>query len=278
MLATQDYKSKVVLVTGGTKGLGLATALTFAQRGARCVLTYRWGSADEDELKARFAALGAPEPLLVQADAGESEDTDTLLDAIAAEHSGVDVFVSNVAGSVVVRDFSDLTERALAKSIHYSAWPLVEYLQKIHAKFGRHPRYVVAMSSSGPDAYSPGYDFVAASKSVLETLAKYLSTRLRHEDVRINVVRAGAIDTTSARDMFGPELFDFLGRLSPPDYEWLTQEEVANAVFALCSGRMDAVRGQIITVDHGDRFADTLMRLYTQRDALGLSGIGQSPA
>lgn len=46
------------LVTGGTRGIGLATALALGRRGVRCVLTWRWGTADEAELCARFAAAG----------------------------------------------------------------------------------------------------------------------------------------------------------------------------------------------------------------------------
>ena len=67
-----DYGGKIVLVTGGTMGLGLATALAFGRRGARCVLTYRWGSTDEGEVRSRFEAAGAPPPMILQADAAQS--------------------------------------------------------------------------------------------------------------------------------------------------------------------------------------------------------------
>jgi NAD(P)-dependent dehydrogenase (short-subunit alcohol dehydrogenase family) len=270
MAEEPSFSGKVVLVTGGTRGLGRAIALEFGRRGAKTVLTYRWGTADEDELKGAFRDAGAPEPLLVQADAAEDEDTDAVLRAIGAQHSGVDVFVSNVAGSVVVRDFESMTERALTKSIHYSSWPTFGYLQRMRAAFGRYPRYVIAMSSSGPDSYSPGYEFVAASKAVLETLCRYATYRLRDEDVHINVIRAGAIPTQSAAEMFGDELFPFLERLAPPGHRWLTLEEVANVAVALASGKLDGVRGQVITVDRGEAFSDDLMRLYAERESLGL--------
>jgi NAD(P)-dependent dehydrogenase (short-subunit alcohol dehydrogenase family) len=266
----RDFSNKAVLVTGGTKGIGLSIALEFARRGASCILTYRWGSADEDEVRARFTDAGGPAPLIVQADAAESEDTDALLAEVKKSHDAIDVFISNVAGSVVVQGFEDMTERALAKSLHYSAWPTFEYLQKMKAVFGRYPRYAVAMSSPGPDSYNPGYEFVAASKAVLETLVRYTSYRLREDDIRINVVRAAALDTQSTRDMFGDELFEFLERLAPPKFEWLKEADVAGVVLALCSGLMDGVRGQVLTVDRGMLFSDNLMRLYAQRESLNL--------
>jgi len=266
----RDFRDKAVLVTGGTKGIGLAIALGFARQGASCILTYRWGSADEDEVRQKFVDASAPPPLLVQADVAEAEDTATLLKVIHDRHGAIEVFVSNVAGSVVVPSFEEMSERALAKSIHYSAWPTFDYLQQIKAKFGCYPRYAIATSSPGPDSYNPGYEFVAASKAVLETLVKYTNYRLRKEDIRINVVRAAAVPTQSTRDMFGDELFQFLERLAPPGFEWLKEEDVADVVLALCSGLMDGVKGQVITVDKGQLFSDNLMRLYAQREELGL--------
>lgn len=265
-----SFKDKVVLVTGATRGIGLSIALAFGRRGASTVLTYRWGSADDEEVRAAFAAVGGPAPLIVQADAAEDEDTDQLLEQIKNELGRIDVFVSNVAGSVVVRDFASMTERALTKSIHYSSWPMFAHLQKMKAVFGRYPRYALALSSSGPDSYSPGYEFVAASKAVLETLCRYANYQLRNDDIRINVIRAGAIKTNSAVEMFGNELFDFLERLAPRGYQWLGMDDVANVAVALCSGLLDAVSGQVLSVDRGDGFSDNLMRLYAQRTELGL--------
>ena len=266
----QSYKGKTVLVTGGTRGIGLATALAFAKIGASTVITYRWGSDDESAVRGKFAEVGAQEPLIVQADAAEPEDTATLLKEVHSHFGGVDVFVSNVAGSVVVPDFESMTERALLKSISYSSWPTFAYLQQMKAILGKYPRYVVAMSSPGPDSYNPGYEFVAASKAVLETLVRYASYRLRNDNVNINVVRAAALDTQSTREMFGSELFEFFERLAPPGFEWLSAEDVAKVVVSLCSGLLDAVKGQTLTVDQGMLFSDNLMRLYAQREQLSL--------
>jgi NAD(P)-dependent dehydrogenase (short-subunit alcohol dehydrogenase family) len=258
----QSYNDKTVLVTGGTRGIGLATALAFARLGASTVITYRWGNADEDEVRGRFASIGAKAPLIVQADAAETDDTVALLGEVKAKLGKVDVFISNVAGSVVVPDFESMTERALLKSISYSSWPTFAYLQQMKKVFGQYPRYVVATSSPGPDTYNPGYEFVAASKAVLETLMRYTSYRLRNDNVNINVVRAAALDTQSTREMFGDDLMKFLGRMAPPGFQMLKEEEVAKVILSLCSGLLDGVKGQVITVD--------LMRLYVQREQLSL--------
>ena len=264
-----DFRGQTVLVTGGTMGVGLATALAFAERGAACWLTYRWGSAHEDEVRARFVAVGAPAPRLVLADAARDEDTDALLAEMRASHDRVDIFISNVSAAPVVGDLGAYTPRALWKSIEYSAWPMVEYTRRIKGVFGRYPRYVVGMSSTGVDSYSVGYDFVAASKAVLETLCRYLNYRLFDQDVRVNVIRSRGIRTAAFDAHFGPEFPDFARRLTRASH-FMRAEEVANAAVALCSGLLDGISGQVLTVDRGVTFFDNLMRLYDQRQELEL--------
>lgn len=264
-----DYHGKAVLVTGGTAGIGLATALAFAKQGASCTLTYRFGSADEDDVKARFAAIGAPEPLILQADAANDADTDAVLAAMRERHERVEAFISNVSAALVVNDFADYDRRGLLKSIEVSAWPMVEYTRRIHTVFGRYPRYIVGMSSTGPDSFSVGYDFVAASKAVMETLCKYMNYRLFDHDVRINVVRSKSVRTASFESTFGAGFMDFAKHFSK-ERHFLTPEEVAEAALALCSGMMDGVSGQILTVDRGTTFFDNLMRLYEEREELGI--------
>jgi NAD(P)-dependent dehydrogenase (short-subunit alcohol dehydrogenase family) len=263
-----DFGDRVVLVTGGTMGVGLATALAFAERGATCWLTYRFGSADEQEIRARFAALGAPAPRLVLADVSRDGDTGALLDEMRLSHDHLDILVSNVSAAPVVNDLDDYSSRALFKSIDYSAWPLVAYTRRIKATFGGYPKYVIGMSSTGVESFSFGYDFVAASKAVLETLCRYLNYRLFDENVRINIVRSRSIRTASFDAHFGPDFGAFAQRFTR-EHHFMQAEEVANAVVALCSGLMDGVSGQVLTVDRGTTFFDNLMRLYEERATLG---------
>jgi NAD(P)-dependent dehydrogenase (short-subunit alcohol dehydrogenase family) len=258
-----NFQGKAVLITGGTAGIGLATGLAFGRRGAQCILTYRWGSADEDEIRARFAAVGAPTPRLVQADVKDDADLADLLAAIRRTHERVEVFVSGVAAASAVRSLDDYDWRALTQSLELTAWPLFTHLRRLHATFGSYPRYVIGLSSDGPDSYQANYDFVAASKAVLETLCRYASTHLFQHDVRINIVRARWVFTDSLRGIFGPEVEPFIRRYFPEGE--IPAAEVADAVLALCSGLMDAVRGQVLVVDHGATFSDNVMRLYDRR-------------
>ncbi len=266
---TTHLTGRAVLITGGTMGIGLATGLAFGRQGARCVLTHKWGTADDADVRSAFAAAGAPEPLIVQADVANADDTASLLAAIHAEHDCVEAFISNVSVGLVIKDLDDYEKRSLFKSIEYSTWPMVEYTRQIKAVFGRYPRYVVGLSSGGPDAFYKNYDFVAASKAVMETLCRYLNYRLFDEDIRINVVRSRLVRTESLRATFGRDFEAFAERFNM-QRQFISCEEVANAILALCSGLMDGVSGQTIMVDRGTSFFDNLMRLYEERDALNI--------
>lgn len=255
---------RTVLITGGTAGIGLETGLCFGELGARAVLTYAWGSADEAQVLQAFADRGAPTPMLVQADVTRPEDTGALMDTLRAAFDRIDVFISNASVATTPRSLDDYDPRALLQGIGASAWPLVGYTQAIHRTFGAWPRHIVAMSSDGPDRFSLGYDFVASSKAVLETLVRYLTWHLRDEDVCINALRSRGVRTASFEATFGAEL-DNVVRALGAEHRYVPVREVAQAAVALCSGLMDAVNGQVLTIDRGTAFSDNLQRIYEVR-------------
>ena len=264
-----DLQGKAVLITGGTMGIGLETGIAFARQGAHCTLTCKWNTAKPEEVFARFRDEDLPAPDIIEADVGQSEDTHALLQQLRQRHDHIEVFISNVSVGEVVQDLAGYKLRSLQKTIEYSAWPMVEYPKKIKEVFGRYPRYIVGLSSGGPDHFYKNYDFIGASKAVMETLCRYMNYRLFDEDVRINVVRSRLVRTESLRATFGPDFEQFAERFNMKR-QFIPSEEVANAILALCSGLMDGVSGQVLMIDRGTTFFDNLMRLYNERNELKL--------
>ena len=264
-----DFTGKTVLITGGTQGIGLACGLAFAKLGATCILTYRWGSVEEHDVQARFIAQAAKAPILLQADVADEADTVNLFKTLVKQGLSVDIFVSNATASVVIHSLDDLTERALLSSIRYGVWPTIDYLKQMKVVFGHFPRYTVAISTTGIDNYTRHYDLVAASKASLETLCRYLAFRLKNEDARVNIVRTRAVETESMKAVVGSDL-QHLAQKTGATQHLMTADDVAGSVVSLCSGLLDDMNGQVLTVDRGGLFSDNMSRLFSERETLGL--------
>jgi NAD(P)-dependent dehydrogenase (short-subunit alcohol dehydrogenase family) len=260
---------KAVLVTGGTKGIGLACGLAFGRQGARTYLTHRWGTADENAIRAQFEQIGAPPPVILEADASLDEDTEALMQRIEKDCGALEVLIPNVSFAHISQQHGDLSFKGLKRSLEYSSWPFIGYMQQAKATFGRLPRYVIGMSSRGPEYFLPGYDFVAASKAVMETFCRYLTSDLLDDDIRINVLRANPVETDSLEATFGPEFAPFCKKWYADGF-FVQPEEVADAALALASGLMDGVRGQVLLLDRGFGFSDNVVRLFTERARYGV--------
>jgi NAD(P)-dependent dehydrogenase (short-subunit alcohol dehydrogenase family) len=248
-MITLDLRGTGVIVTGGTSGLGKAIGLEFARTGATVFLTHRWGSADEEAVAAEFARESLPAPHIVESDASDAEASRALMAFARSQVDSLHAVISNVAFAKIVHDIGDLRRSALELSLGYSAWPVVDLVQAAHAEFGTYPRYVIGVSSDGAEVCHEGYDLAGASKAVLETLCRYLALRLRVHGVRVNAIRPGFLDTASSRATFGDAVIEAARERVGSIF--LEPRVVARSCVALASGLLDAVTGQVITVDEG---------------------------
>lgn len=258
-----DLSGKTALITGGTGGIGLASALNLGAAGAQTVLTFKWGSSKEGEVLEFFERCDAPKPMLFEADVSREEDTVSLMNSLKDLVNGIDIFVSNVGFALKAETLDDYRKKSLYKTFDYSSWPIIDYTKRIKEGFGRYPRYVVGISSNGPDHYYRGYDYVAASKALLEFFTRYLAVHLYQEDCRVNSVRFGMVKTASFSAIFGDEYFRWLKDSKGVDEsDLLSTEDCGKVVLALCSGLLDAMNGQIIEADLGLPFVDNGMTDY----------------
>jgi enoyl-[acyl-carrier protein] reductase III len=239
------FEGKSVLVTGGSRGIGKAISLRFAEQGARRIaVSYLRNDRAAEETAEEIRQLGA-EPVLLRGNLGDPEKTKALLD----EAGALDVIVSNAATGVI-RPFLELDEKHWDWTLNANARALFTIAR--HAAPTMPPgSAIVAISSLGSDRVLDNYVLVGVSKAALEALVRYLAVELAPSDIRVNAVSAGLVETR-ALDYF-PNREDMLGfyRDRTPAGQLVEPEDVAEAVCFLASPAAAMIRGQTVVVDGG---------------------------
>jgi len=233
-----------VLVTGGTRGIGLAIALRLVRDGAaRAVLGYMRNDAAAEEAAEAVRAAGA-EPVLVRGEVSRPR----VIEELAAAAPPYDVVVHNAATGVI-RAALETDDRHWDWTLNANARALLS-LARATAPAMQPGSSIVAISSLGSQRVLDNYVLVGTSKAALESVVRYLAVELGPRGIRVNAVSGGVVDT-GALDHF-PNKDEMLrtvertpaGRLVEPD-------DIAAAVSFLSSPDAEMVRGQTIVVDGG---------------------------
>jgi NAD(P)-dependent dehydrogenase (short-subunit alcohol dehydrogenase family) len=235
----------VVLITGGGRGIGAATARRCAAAGWTVCLTYR---ADRAAAEGLAGELGGA---AVQADVAEEDD---VLRAFAAadELGPVRGLVANagiVAPKARVDEMSAYrVARMLAVNVLGALLCCREAVRRMSTRHGGAGGSIVLVSSAASRIGSPGeYVDYAASKAAVDTLGLGLAKEVAREDVRVNVVRPGIVDTDIHASGGQP---DRVARIGPavPVGRAGTSDEVAAAIAFLLSGDASYCTGSILDV------------------------------
>ena len=233
-----------VLVTGGSRGIGKAIALRLAREGAtRVAIGYFRSDAAAEDTAEELRALGA-DPVLVRGNVTSSR----LLEQVEAL-GPLDVLVHNAATGVI-RPALETEDKHWDWTLNANARALLA-LTRTAAPAMAPGSSIVAISSLGSIRVLENYTLVGASKAALEALVRYLAVELAPQDIRVNAVSAGLVET-GALDYFPnrEEMLRFYRERTPAG-RLVEPEDVADAVCFLASPAAAMVRGQTLVVDGG---------------------------
>jgi len=239
---------KVALITGGTSGIGLATATLFKQEGARVIVTGR----DEKALARAEQALGEG-TLAIKSDAGNLGDVGRLIDTVKARCGDLDVLVLN-AGLAPARPFEAIDEAFFDQIIGVDFKGPFFTIQKALPLL-KPGSSVVLITTVVAKVGFPQGSIYGAAKAALSSLARSLSAELVGRGIRFNSISPGPIDTPVFAKMgVPPEILDgMLAQIKAtiPMLRFGEASEVAKAILFLASPDSSFILGEEITVDGG---------------------------
>jgi NAD(P)-dependent dehydrogenase (short-subunit alcohol dehydrogenase family) len=235
--SNKKFAGKIVLVAGGTGGLGRAVSLAFLEEGANVVVTYR----NEKEFVALKSAAGTKASFLkgYPVDVTDEGATKQLISSIVAEHSRLDAMVNTVGGYAGgtklwesdIRVFDQMLALNLLSGAVLSCAVIPGMLQQ---KCGA----IVNVASKAALDSAGGLAAYAASKAAAVAMIDSLAEDLKGTGVRVNTILPSIIDTETNRKAMPKEDFS----------KWPKPEDIARVVLFLCSDDAKVIHGAAVPV------------------------------
>ncbi len=242
-------EGKVVVVTGGSRGIGLDLARNFLAQGAKVVICGR----KETNLAAAQEVLGAPERLLaVVAHIAREQDVENLFGAAVDRFGGLDVLINNVGMNLLTTSVTD-TDLAVWNKIIEGNLTGAFLCSRKAARLMRERKQgkIVNISSLAGTRAMPGMGIYGIAKAGIEMLTKVLASELAGANIQVNAVAPGMVRTDFSKPFWStPALCEQIVKAIPKGRIAETTDLIPIVLF-LASNHGDYITGQTIAVDGG---------------------------
>lgn len=244
------FQNKVALVTGGTSGIGRATALAFAKAGAKVAIAGR-RETEGAAVVAEIQAAGG-EALFIRADVAVESEVRQLVERTVAAYGRLDVAFNN-AGIEWAGPLANASEADYRRIFDINVWGVVTSLKyEIPAMLASGGGAIVNTSSVAGHIGMAGVSLYVGSKHAVEGVTKSVALEFARQGIRVNAVAPAAIETDMVDRFVGKEgdQRNYLAGLHPIGRMGVARE-IADAVLFLCSDAASFITGESVKVDGG---------------------------
>jgi NAD(P)-dependent dehydrogenase (short-subunit alcohol dehydrogenase family) len=251
-MVDRELVGKTALVTGASRGIGAATALSLARNGvSRFVLHYNSHRQGIDKVLGEVRDLGA-EAIALQANLGQVAGIHDFLDKLKHSRVEPDILVNN-AGSLVKRaKLLEFTEELYDEVMNLnvkSAWLITQAMAP--SMLQRGSGVIVNLSSiAARNGGGPGATVYAAAKATIAAMTKGLAKELAPKGIRVNAVSPGTVDNDFHVQFSTRQILDSVVAQTPAGTLG-TNEEIADTILFLCSNAARYIHGQTIEINGG---------------------------
>ncbi|UPK69820.1 SDR family oxidoreductase [Chitinophaga filiformis] len=239
--------SKVILVTGASRGIGAAIARKLSAEGAKIIVNYAGGKDAADQVVAEIKEKGG-DAIAIQADVSRSADVKNLFDAAIAHYGRIDVLVNN-AGIMLLKTIKDTTDEEFDRQFDINVKGTFNTLREAATRLADKGS-VINFSTTVNRVMIPTYGTYVATKSAVEQLTRVFSKEMGARGVNVNSVSPGPTNTDLFMNGKSQEVVDRLAAMAAFNRIG-TPEEIAEVVAFLASDAAKWITGQNIGVNGG---------------------------
>ena len=245
-----DLSGKVALVTGGSRGIGMAIAMAMAEKGAKVAISGR-KQENLDRAAADFKERDL-QVLAVAANAGQAGQVDSLFSALDRELGGVDILVNNVGTNILTPSVAEADEGLFDKLMETNLKSaFLASAQAVKRMKKRGGGKIINISSIAARKAARGMGIYCVAKAGLEMLTKVLAQELAPDRINVNAVAPSVVKTRFSQPFWSNEsiLNEILKTI--PMGRIAETADVVGAVLFLASSMSDFITGEVINIDGG---------------------------
>lgn len=248
------FKSKVAVVTGGSRDIGRAISIKLAKEGAKVVVNYYNSESGAKETVDKIKSLGG-EAIAVKADVSKLEDIENLkAKTVDAFGDKIDILVNNAGGLFARKSLQELDESFYNLVMDVNFKSVVFMMQAFEPLMSKGASIVNLSSQAARDGGGGGSSLYASSKGAVSTFTKAMAKELGPKGIRVNALCPGLIGTKFHDDFTKDEIRAKVAGTTPLRREGQA-EEVADLVAYLASDEASFITGNNVDINGGLAFS-----------------------